>query len=191
MAFAPGRGAAGRIALASSASSRMLPAPACTPVGGAPTAVGPANGLPSSRSSRPRMLAALACVIIANAAVETLNGVLYISPLRNAVTKALFGVPEQDFYSPTSGALMFLGGMHAAVGIQCWRAVFGCCSVKETLKLMVTLHAMQAVIGIVRAVKATLAGKLATPTVDAFMGAGGGPAIGALTFGALSLAALR
>lgn len=127
--------------------------------------------------------------LAANAAVETLNGIFYISPLRNNVIKSLFGVPEQDFYSPISGAFMFLGGLHAAVATQCWAALLGRRSVRETLLLMVSLHAFQGALGLFRAIKTARAGKLATPTVDAFLGAGGGPAIGAFVFGAASLVA--
>ena len=127
--------------------------------------------------------------LVANAAVETLNGIFYISPLRNTVIKSLFGVAQADIYSPISGAFMFLGGLHAAVAIQCWAALMGLRSARETLLLMVGLHTIQGALGVFRALKTTLDGKLATPTIDAFLGAGGGPAIGAFVLGALSWAA--
>ena len=86
---------------------------------------------------------------------------------------------------------MYLGGLHAAVGIQCIAALMGLRSASETLKLMVGLHAIQCALGLFRAVKTTMAGRLATPTVDAFLGAGGGPATGAALLGTASLIALR
>ena len=66
-----------------------------------------------------------ATVLIANCAVETLNGVFYLSPLRNQIIKSLFGIPPQDILSPVSGALMYLGGMHAALALQCALALAG------------------------------------------------------------------
>ena len=128
--------------------------------------------------------------LIVNAVAETLNGVTYISPLRNAVAKSLFGIEKTDLFSPIAGAFMYLGGLHAAVAVQCVAAVLGLRSAIETLKLMIALHAFQAAIGLFRAIKTTTAGKLATPTVDAFLGAGGGPATGALLLGLVSLSAI-
>ena len=61
----------------------------------------------------------------------------------------------------------------------------------ETLQLMVTLHAFQAAIGLWRALQTAAAKRLATPTLDALLGAGGGPALGALGLGLCSLVALR
>ena len=149
--------------------------------------------------ARPLMLAAVAATSVtkaqsvalaANAVVETLNGIFYISPLRSGIIKALFGIENQDIFSPVSGALMYLGGLHAAVGIQCIFALLGLRSATETLKLMVGLHAIQCALGLFRAIKTTMAGKLATPTLDAFLGAGGGPATGAAILGTASLVGL-
>ena len=150
-------------------------------------------------TARPLLLAAVAAsgasnaqsvALAANAASSTLNGIFYISPLRNGVIKTLFGIANQDIFSPVSGALMYLGGLHAAVGLQCIAALMGLRSATETLKLMLGLHAIQCALGLFRAIKTTTAGKLATPTVDAFLGAGGGPATGAAILGIASLVGL-
>ena len=129
--------------------------------------------------------------LCANAAAGGVNAIAYVSPLRGAVIKALYGAEAGQFFSPVSGAFMYLGGMHAAVAMQCVAALLGLRSAAETLKLMLAIHAVQATIGLWRALKTASAGKLATPTVDTWLGAGCGPAIGALLLGSASLAALR
>ena len=129
--------------------------------------------------------------LCANAAACGINAIAYVSPLRNAVIKELFGAEGGDVFSPASGAFMYLGGMHAAVAMQCVAALLGLRSAAETLKLMLAIHAVQATIGVWRALKTAAAGKLATPTVDAWLGAGLGPATGALLLGSASLAGLR
>ena len=129
--------------------------------------------------------------LCANAAACGINAIAYVSPLRNTVIKELFGAEAGDLFSPTSGAFMYLGGMHAAVAMQCVAALLGLRSAAETLKLMLAIHAVQATIGVWRALKTAAAGKLATPTVDAWLGAGLGPATGALLLGSASLAGLR
>ena len=128
-----------------------------------------------------------------NVAAELANGVVYITPLRNFVIKALFGIGAQDFFSPISGALMYLGGLHAAVAVQCLLAFLGLRHARETLAFMCVLHAFQAAVGLFRAVKTRNAGKLSDDMeneLDAFMGAGGGPAAGAVVLGLLSACGL-
>jgi hypothetical protein len=68
-----------------------------------------AAAVPLMVGTRPALLTA---ALTANALAETLNGVFYISPLRNGVIKSLFGVAAQDVFSPISGAFMYLGGLH-------------------------------------------------------------------------------
>ena len=60
----------------------------------------------------------------------------------------------------------------------------------DTLLLMVAVHAAQACIGLLRAVKAALAGRLKKPTVDALLASGAGPTAGGLLLGAMSYGAL-
>jgi hypothetical protein len=78
----------------------------------------------------------------------------------------------------------------AAVAAQCILALVGRRSAVDTLGLMILLHAFQCAIGTWRALKTRAAGKLATPTIDALLGAGLGPAIGALVLGLVSLVAI-
>ena len=124
--------------------------------------------------------------LMANALASGLNGVFYISPARNKVLAELFGLPEQPFLSPTTGAFMHLGGLHAAVATQCLMALFGFCSVVDTLRMMVVLHHIQFAIGLWR----TLAASDAIGDWWALLGSGGGPTIGALLLGLASAAAL-
>ena len=144
------------------------------------------------RSTAPKLgMSSIAHVaLVANAAAETLNGVVYLSPLRNGVITSLFGIAAQDVFAPVSGALMYLGGLHAAVALQCIAALAGMRSVRETLALMVAVHSWQCAIGVWRALKTRAAGRLASPTVDALFGAGLGPATGALLLGLGSLAGI-
>ena len=87
---------------------------------------------------------------------------------------------------------MFLGGLHAAIALQCIAALLGGRSATETLALMVGVHAFQFLIGLWRTLANKAAFKAAgTPfTLDAALGAGGGPALGALTLGLGSLATI-
>ena len=78
-----------------------------------------------------------------------------------------------------------------ALATACIAALLGMRHAAETLALMVVVHGIQGAIGLWRAFKTASAGKLATPTLDALIGAGGGPAIGALLLGLGSLAAIR
>eukprot|EP00966_Prymnesium_polylepis_P077599 1797825-Prymnesium_polylepis.1 len=87
---------------------------------------------------------------------------------------------------------MFLGALHAAVSLQCIGALLGVRNVVDTLALMVAVHAGQFLIGVWRMLANRAAFKAAgtTPTIDVLLGAGGGPAIGALGVGLGSLAAI-
>ena len=109
-------------------------------------------------------------------AAELANGVIYITPLRNFVIKALFGIGAQDFFSPVSGALMYLGTASAGGRrpVPPLRLSSGCVRQRETLAFMCVLHAFQAAVGLFRAVKTRNAGKLSDDIeneLDAFMGA--------------------
>ena len=125
-----------------------------------------------------------------NAAVCGANGVIYFTPsLRNSMIKEAFGVENQDFFSPATGAFMYLGGMHAAVGTQCIFALLGLrTSARDTLKLMVAVHSFQCAVGIWRMLASRAAKKAAG--LWELLGAGGGPATVAFLLAAGSLAAL-
>lgn len=118
----------------------------------------------------------------------TANGVFYLSPLRNGVIKDLFGIEHADFFSPVSGAFLYLGGMHAALALQCIGALIGKRSARDTLALMLAVHAIQASIGIWRMLASRAASKASG--LWELLGAGGGPATAATLMGAFSWAAL-
>ena len=138
-------------------------------------------------STSPQMLSlGPAAALAFNGAASSANAIFYVSPLRNKVIKTLFGVPAQDVLSPTAGLLMYLGGLHAAVAIQCFMALCGLRHAKQTLLGMAILHAIQAAIGLFRMRQAKAAGRAAS--LDELLGAGGGPATAALLLGAASIA---
>jgi hypothetical protein len=147
-------------------------------------------------SRAPQMLAlppqtAALCV---NSIAETANGVIYLcTPLRNAAIKSLFGISAPAEQGALAGAFQTIGGLHAALAFQCVTALMGLRSARETLISMVAVHVIQAVVGIYRACQAAVADRLPKdePPVWAFLGAGAGPAVGALILGMCSLVAIR
>ena len=128
-----------------------------------------------------------AAALVLNAAASATNGLFYLTPLRSKVLRGLFGIDGTDSRSPVVGAFQFLGGLHAAIAIQCVMALAGLRSWKEMLVGMAILHAIQAAIGLCRVLDHRRAGVTET---EALLGAGGGPAVGAVVLGGASLAAL-
>ena len=128
-----------------------------------------------------------AAALVLNAAASATNGLFYLTPLRSSVLRGLFGIDGTDSRSPVVGAFQFLGGLHAAIAIQCVMALAGLRSWKEMLVGMAILHAIQAAIGLCRVLDHRRAGVTET---EALLGAGGGPAVGAVVLGSASLVAL-
>jgi hypothetical protein len=104
------------------------------------------------------------------------------------VIKELFGIEQADFFSPVSGAFLYLGGMHVALALQCLGTLIGWRSARDTLALMCAVHGLQASIGIWRMLASRAASKASG--LWELLGAGGGPATAAALMGALSWAAL-
>ena len=139
--------------------------------------------------SVPRSPSIISTCLLVNSAVYSANAIMYLSPLRNKVIKTLFGIAEQDFFSPTSGTLMYLGGLYLAIAINCLTAVlFSWRSAKEALIMMVFVHMFQCAIGIWRMLATRADGK--ATSLDELLGAGGGPATAAAILGGGSLAAI-
>ena len=128
-----------------------------------------------------------AAALVLNAVASATNGLFYLTPLRSSVLRGLFGIDGTDSRSPVVGAFQFLGGLHAAIAIQCAMALAGLRSWKEMLVGMAILHAIQAAIGLCRVLDHRRAGVTET---EALLGVGGGPAVGAVVLGGASLAAL-
>jgi hypothetical protein len=140
--------------------------------------------------SSPQMMAVPATATAAlalNTAAYSLNGVIYLTPVRATVLKSLFGIDGADVLSPIVGAFQFLGGLHAAIAIQCAMALVGLRSWRETLVGMAILHAIQAAVGLGRVLAHRRAG---VKSLEALLGAGGGPAVGAAVLGLVSLVAV-
>ena len=81
-----------------------------------------------------------AAALVLNAAASATNGLFYLTPLRSSVLRGLFGIDGTDSRSPVVGAFQFLGGLHAAIAIQCVMALAGLRSWKEMLVGMAILH---------------------------------------------------
>lgn len=126
--------------------------------------------------------------LVVNAAACSANGIIYLSPMRNTMIREAFGVENQDFFSPATGAFLYLGALHAAVAVQCISALFGLRCARDTLKLMIVVHLLQASVGIWRAIASQAANK--AKGLWELLGAGGGPATLAVLMGLSSFAAL-
>ena len=128
-----------------------------------------------------------AAALVLNAVASATNGLFYLTPLRSSVLRGLFGIDGTDSRSPVVGAFQFLGGLHAAIAIQCAMALVGLRSWRETLVGMAILHAIQAAVGLGRVLAHRRAG---VKSLEALLGAGGGPAVGAVVLGLVSLVAV-
>ena len=142
--------------------------------------------LPNIWTLRPLTRLSTAALVL-NAVASATNGLFYLTPLRNTVLRNLFGIDGTDSRSPVVGAFQFLGGLHAAIAIQCVMALVGLRSWKEMLVGMAILHAIQAAVGLCRVLDHRRAG---VTDMQALLGAGGGPAGGAVVLGCASLVAV-
>ena len=181
---------------------RAKPSPHRPTAFGAPTSIDVAVRL---RGGLDKPHAALAL----NALVGGLNGIFYLSPMRNTILREFFGIvripahhpavstgppapravraqEEQEFSSPTTGAFMHLGGLHAATAVWCLMVAAGrACDAKAALSGMTVLHAIQAGVGLVR----TLYWADSRPNLWSLLGAGGGPTTAALILALVSFSA--
>lgn len=148
----------------------------------------PAHGQSVARSTKAPVMSLPSIALAVNAASYTANGFFYLTPLRNGVIKELFGIEQADFFSPVSGAFLYLGGMHAALALQCLGTLVGRRGARDTLALMCAVHALQALIGVWRMLASRAAGKASG--LWELLGAGGGPATAAALMGGLSWSAL-
>ena len=151
-------------------------------------AVSPAMSMPLPNIWTLRPLTRLStAALVLNALASATNGLFYLAPLRSTVLKNLFGIDGTDSRSPVVAAFQFLGGLHAAIAIQCVMALAGLRSWKEMLVGMAILHAIQAAVGLCRVLDHRRAG---ITDIEALLGAGGGPAVGAVVLGCASLLAV-